>query len=937
MTLDPWDWTIITWDNIVISEQWIWTITSVDGNVTLPDVTRENHAFVWWYTSQTSSLQSFAWNGWDEYHVNTDITLYAKWCNDWYTINTEKTSCISRWNLKTIMDQNPNFTWWEIEILKPNWWANNNDPDTIIIMDRNLWATTSGTNNSAWWYYYQYGNNYWFTQNPPTIARNIANINLTKYEPWNPYYSWNFVIWKVWNTKYNDWPTTPNYNIWWYESGTEGDRQWPCPLGWHMPTIEEWNKVIDYRTWTNGWMNVNNFRTQLSLPLPWWIMRSDAKMEWANSNWWFRTVSLDLSKEFVYELEVTSTSYNGGYSENMVNARQIRCFKNEDKSDIRYTVIYKDWEDEEVFEDQIFSGLSLWDDFPEFSWNISSRIWENDSLYEFSWWYLSWSDVPFDVSSAIVRHDTILYAKWNETRRYTVIYTDWKDDMEIFEDQIYSGLLEWGDFPQFSWNIPSRTWENDRIHDFAWWYLSWSDISFDVSGAIVSDNVILYAKWTWCPDGEAENARGECVPTADKQRELQIVQDLDVYFLASDTDKKHYTLMDRNMWAAGVYNKNYGSPNPASLWYVYQWWNNYWFPARWDLAQQGVATTTSQVPKSIWSLWVPSKYSSMTYYLNSNKDASWMAGWSKSDWIWWWTWDTTSVEWANTTLEGRQWPCPAGYHVPSSVEIVTIFTNWSGVSVYTSWDGTGATSAAVIFSEDFLLPPAGRRAANWVVGMEVAMSYWSSSPHPTKGVERALWFYWNPTDDGLKRQNDDWRLRGRPVRCVKNTVNTSTTTIATQDIHLNGWENAVISIDNWVISSLRSPTRVDSTFEGWYISSDFSWNALVVWNTIQAWSSLYAKFTCNESWYIWNGTICEDWVRLIFDSMGWTEISSQLIKSGTTWVRPADPTKTWYAFSGWYLTWETESEFNFTWTIITESTTLYAHWKTKTTVEGIWS
>ena len=374
LTLNPGDWTIITWNNIEIDEQWIWTITSVNGNVTLPNATRENHVFVWWYTSQTSSLQSFVWNGWDEYHMDADITLYAEWCNDWYIINTEKTSCISRWNLKTILDQNPNFTWWEIEILKPNWWANNNDPDTIIIMDRNLWATTSGTNNSAWWYYYQYGNNYWFTQNPPTIARNIANINLTKYEPWNPYYSWNFVIWKVWNTKYNDWPTTPNYNIWWYESGTEGDRQWPCPLGWHMPTIEEWNKVIDYRTWTNGWMNVNNFRTQLSLPLPWWIMRSDAKMEWANSNWWFRTVSLDLSKEFVYELEVTSTSYNGGYSENMVNARQIRCFKNEDKSDIRYTVIYKDWEDEEVFEDQIFSGLSLWDDFPEFSWNISSDI-----------------------------------------------------------------------------------------------------------------------------------------------------------------------------------------------------------------------------------------------------------------------------------------------------------------------------------------------------------------------------------------------------------------------------------------------------------------------------------------------------------------------------------------------------------------------------------
>jgi len=61
--------------------------------------------------------------------------------------------------------------------------------------------------------------------------------------------------------------------------------------------------------------------------------------------------------------------------------------------------------------------------------------------------------------------------------------------------------------------------------------------------------------------------------------------------------------------------------------------------------------------------------------------------------------------------------------------------------------------------------------------------------------------------------------------------------------------------------------------------------------------------------------------------MWWTEVVSQSIKSGTTWVRPEDPTKTWYVFSGWFLTWAIE-EFNFAWTIITETTTVYAHWNT---------
>lgn len=844
LTLNPGDWTIITWNNIVVDEQWIWTITSVNGNVTLPDATRENHVFVWWYTSQTSSLQSFAWNGWDEYHVDASITLYAKWCNDWYTINTDKTSCILEWNLKTILDQNPNFTWWEKEIPMPLWWTNEEDPISIVMMDRNLWATTHGTESNAWWYYYQWWNNYWFTQNPPTILRSIANVNLSLYAP-STYYSWTYIIWKENNTTFPNWATTDNYNIWWYYSGTNEAKQWPCPTNWHVPTIEEWRKVVEYWSWNNGWMNVPNFRAELALPLAWWITRSTATLESGNIAWLYRTATPDTSKSFAYDFVVRNDLYDVNYSENLVNWRQVRCFKNED---------------------------------------------------------------------AIVR-------------RYTVTYNDGVDNREIFEDQIFSGLLRWDDFPQFSWQVPWRTGNDWTYHEFLWWFLEWTEIAFDVSGAKVIESVSLYAMWTWCPDGEEPNALGFCVPTAEEQRNRQIVQDLELYLLASDQNKIHYTIMDRNMWATEVFNKYYDAPNPASLGYLYQWWNNYWFPAQWNLAQQWVFIRTSQVPKNIWSAWVPSNYASGTYYSNAGSHASWMGSPSKTDWIWWWTWDTRNANWWNTTLEARQWPCPVWYHVPSTLEWTTIFIDWSWSNIWVSHAKVKDRIDAIYkFSEDLLLPPAWRRGPSGALDYISALSYWSSSPATSDAV-RADWLYAKP-DDKIEIPNADWRSRARSVRCVKNVVNTSATSIAADDIHLDGWWNAVISIDNWVISTLWTPTRADSTFNGWYTTSDFSWNPLSTWDTVSAWSSLYAKFTCNESWYVWNGIICEDWVRLIFDSMGWTEVSSQLIKSGTTWVRPADPTKTWYVFSGWYLTWETENEFNFTWTIITESTTLYAHWNT---------
>lgn len=375
------------------------------------------------------------------------------------------------------------------------------------------------------------------------------------------------------------------------------------------------------------------------------------------------------------------------------------------------------------------------------------------------------------------------------------------------------------------------------------------------------------------------------------------------------------------MWATEVFNKYYNAPNPASFGYLYQWWNNYWFPAQWDLAQQWVFIITSQVPKNIWSVWVPSNYASGTYYSNAGSHTSWMGSSSKTDWIWWWTWDTTTANGVGTTSEARQWPCPIWYHVPSTLEWKNIFIDWSGVNVWLNV----LNDTIYKFSEDLLLPPVWRRAENGALDPKFssAMSYWSSSPDSTNAI-RAAWIYLK-TNDAIQPQQSDWRARARSLRCVKNVVNTSATSISTDDIHLDGWWNAVISIDNWVISTLWAPTRADSTFEWWYTTADFSGNALSTWDTVLPWSSLYAKFTCNDSWYVWNWTGCEWWVRLMFDSMWWTDVPMQVVTVWKTWTKPQDPTKTWYLFTGWYESWS-DVEFNFVETIITWDITLYARW-----------
>jgi uncharacterized repeat protein (TIGR02543 family) len=212
------------------------------------------------------------------------------------------------------------------------------------------------------------------------------------------------------------------------------------------------------------------------------------------------------------------------------------------------------------------------------------------------------------------------------------------------------------------------------------------------------------------------------------------------------------------------------------------------------------------------------------------------------------------------------------------------------------------------------------------------ISYWSSSPATNtlpgatniKDVnDKAQWTYWDPTKTPEKTQAD-WRSRARSVRCVKNEVNTWATAIEIEDIHLNGWTNALITIDTWEVKSLKNPARSSSTFNGWYATPDYSWSPVVTWSEVEAWSSLYAKFTCNTAWYIWNGSACVKGYVLSFDTDGGSLIAPQEIQEWNTWHRPDDPTKESYGFDGWYTAGGEPFDFD---EVLTANTTAYAHWR----------
>ena len=135
------------------------------------------------------------------------------------------------------------------------------DPDNpwqwITIHDRNLWAVTTWywTNapDTSYWYYYQWGNNYWFPTTgdiEKVLSYSETNIDASEYLP-STYSSDTFIIGN------NDWSHISNDNLrWWgldtienwrwYPINNASARQWPCSTWYHVPSIWELSKLLEF-------------------------------------------------------------------------------------------------------------------------------------------------------------------------------------------------------------------------------------------------------------------------------------------------------------------------------------------------------------------------------------------------------------------------------------------------------------------------------------------------------------------------------------------------------------------------------------------------------------------------------------------------------------------------------------------------------------------
>ena len=366
---------------------------------------------------------------------------------------------------------------------------------------------------------------------------------------------------------------------------------------------------------------------------------------------------------------------------------------------------------------------------------------------------------------------TVTWAPESVVVRYNLNWWYWIEDGSIQSKDVTYLNRNWIYKATEFYRTPSKTW-----FMFMWWFDNgW----MNRRDWVVTDNVDLYAKW-------------------------QEFWDLDVYILWTDSNKYHYTLMDRNMWATAQ----------LQAWYYYQWWNSFWF-IPWS-----ISTTGNTINVSDFSWQIP-------YYYNL-----FVAKQSNQDWME--ERNMTLRWWNDSILSHKQWPCPEWYHVPTENE-------WSDAKTY--WIKYKSTERANSeFATDFMFKWHWYISRNdWKFSNTSEVRYLTSTLKDQNKWVRVL----SSLDWSIQ---DEWFANWRSLRCFKDEFNEWEINLS--DFYLNWWENAIITVISWVVQSIQKPYKNFYDFDWWYTSSDFSWDPIEVWSTLIQWSSLYAKWIANDRYTI---------------------------------------------------------------------------------------
>ena len=533
-------------------------------------------------------------------------------------------------------------------------------------------------------------------------------------------------------------------------------------------------------------------------------------------------------------------------------------------------------------------------------WEFAIKLWCVKKMWTWEncrYWDDFWQDLLLPLAGQLKYNATTVTPqdRWNHWYYWaSSAYSSlWRDDLRFYSSYIYTSI----DYPGYvfpvrcfknttdidiiynpnwwtiEWEYPesARWWEFQEIelpeprldrNVFKWWYTTsdfqeGSKVTNKILVRSSDENVKLYADWEECWETQAyswdlwicynpENAIILRDPITNKvvqinEQDYGTISILRPETLTDEDWPKWLIIMDRNLWA-----KSNNTGDESSVWYHYQWWNNYGFPWNWPTSD--VDQSNSQIE---WKIEYDKSNFVSPVFIKTDEYDYWN-DWNHN-WLWWGDLDGVDNNWwakQRNSLD-RQWPCPKWFHVPSAWEWWLLqkyraIKNWKSYT-WENWLFYLKSSEAwgADFLNDFKLPHTFPYKILWYWSTWLYnFFYWTSSPlNDADGKSYHLRWnfgskYWAPIFTNWNRS--DWYT----VRCFANPEE-----VYYVIIDSNWWTEVQSQlIMSWDLVSIPENFKFSKhNFVWWYADEELT-QEFDIATPITGDISLYAKWECAD-WY----------------------------------------------------------------------------------------
>ena len=349
-------------------------------------------------------------------------------------------------------------------------------------------------------------------------------------------------------------------------------------------------------------------------------------------------------------------------------------------------------------------------------------------------------------------------------------------------------------------------------------------------------------------------------------------------------------------------------------------------------------------------IWVVNAGTTITHYTGS--DISYTLNWDE---LFTWVWTITITNWIDTItiLDRNLWATVAGIWCQGSECESWDSTYWYLFQWGNNYGFPGTWSLPHSMLDNRLVDSTlvsnnyisnifhySDYYGNWINDNDKVDMWWWNITDNIYDLDDNTWKVYNPAErqwpcpDGFHVPNV-WELN----KLIKMTWKNAQNVRNYLQIPLAGFRDHRNNPEPWWLAGLGSvfhiwsSSPVDSTDPKSRKLRQDSWGDFIEVNN--GYRNFAYSIRCFYNKYNVYGI--SDYYSLTYDSQWWSKVNTWLAEENTPRTRPDDPTKSGYIFVDWYTSTGYDTIFDFTWTIASGDSIVYAKWWCETGYKDNWT